>query len=77
MSLFAPAPVVSAGLNKLALLGQVIHDLPHEGRSELAEEAEAGLDLAGPVEHSARRLPRDQCWIGYSWLYLNRHVTHW
>ncbi|MDB5306790.1 MAG: hypothetical protein JWO38_992 [Gemmataceae bacterium] len=24
------APVVSAGLNKLALLGQVIHDLPHE-----------------------------------------------
>ena len=26
----APAPVVSAGLNKLALLGQVIHDLPHE-----------------------------------------------
>ncbi|MFO0799151.1 MAG: hypothetical protein U0804_16910 [Gemmataceae bacterium] len=26
----APAPAVSAGLNKLALLGQVIHDLPHE-----------------------------------------------
>lgn len=26
----AAAPVVSAGLNKLALLGQVIHDLPHE-----------------------------------------------
>ena len=26
----APAPVVSAGLNRLALLGQVIHDLPHE-----------------------------------------------
>jgi hypothetical protein len=25
----AAAPVVSAGLNKLALLGQVIHDLPH------------------------------------------------
>ena len=25
----ASAPVVSAGLNKLALLGQVIHDLPH------------------------------------------------
>jgi len=25
----SPAPVVSAGLNKLALLGQVIHDLPH------------------------------------------------
>jgi hypothetical protein len=25
----APAPVVSAGLNKLALLGQVIHDLAH------------------------------------------------
>lgn len=26
----AAAPVISAGLNKLALLGQVIHDLPHE-----------------------------------------------
>jgi hypothetical protein len=26
----SPAPAVSAGLNKLALLGQVIHDLPHE-----------------------------------------------
>jgi hypothetical protein len=26
----APAAVVSAGLNELALLGQVIHDLPHE-----------------------------------------------
>jgi hypothetical protein len=26
----AAAPVVSAGLNRLALLGQVIHDLPHE-----------------------------------------------
>src|SRR5262245_15755270 len=25
----SPAPAVSAGLNKLALLGQVIHDLPH------------------------------------------------
>jgi hypothetical protein len=25
----AAAPVISAGLNKLALLGQVIHDLPH------------------------------------------------
>jgi len=54
----APAPAVSAGLNKLALLGQVIHDLPHGVyRWRQVMPATLSAEIIGPEnEETAARL---------------------
>ncbi len=57
----APAPVVSAGLNRLALLGQVIHDLPHEVyRWRQVMPVTLSAEVIGqenPETHAARMMP--------------------